>query len=278
MVMDVQPAVEPVHDDPRTAPSLVFELFAVEGDVEHELATYTAERAQSLLDAGVATGANVFRLREQEVPGSPLARGVEGRLPPGYPERLMLFREEPGPAKRLPDAVFAAAYQLASDDHAAAEEAARGHAAAGGPGRRTISLGVFTKIIDWGRPNPVGDSALQSSMIVVTHPTDIGYVDEFNDWYSSNHMIDAAKSPPYRAVTRYKLARLTEGIPLPYLAIYEIEAAYSERLLPDMLHQVGVRPWVQRERSPANTAGQPVLTIDFWGFYERSWAGGEPRA
>lgn len=278
MVTTVHPAVEAVHDDPRTAPSLVFELFAVERDVDRELEAYTADRAQALLDAGVATGANVFRLREQEVPGSPLAQGVEGRLPEGYPERLMLFREDPGPARDLPAAVFAAAYQLASDDHQLAEEVVRGNSSDGGPGRRTISLGVFGKIIDWGRPNPVGDTALQSSMIVVTHPTDIGYVDEYDRWYSTNHMIDAAKLPPYRGVTRYKLARLTEGIPFPYLAIYEIEAPYSQRLLPDMLQQVRDQPWVQRERSPANTAGQPVLTIDFWGFYERSWSAGTVRA
>ena len=102
MVTETHPAVAPVHNDPRTAPTLVFELFAVEGDVERALDEYASERAQSLLDAGVATGANVFRLREQPVPGSPLARDVSSRLPEGYAERLMLFREPPGPAKPLP--------------------------------------------------------------------------------------------------------------------------------------------------------------------------------
>ena len=227
----------------------------------------------------MATGANVFRLREQPVPGSPLAQDVRSSLPEGYAERLMIFREAPAAAKPRPAAVFAAAYQLASDDLAAAAAAASaevGDGAAGG--RRTISLGLYSKIIDWGAPNPVGDSALQSAMMVVTHPTDIGYFDEYDEWYSTNHMIDAAKSAPFRSVTRYRLERVAAGIPLPFLAIYEIEAPYSEQLLPEMLNQVSVRPWVQRRRSPANTVGHPVLTIDFWGFFERAWQGGAPRA
>lgn len=278
MVMELQPVVKPAHDDPKTAPSLIFEVLAVGGDVDGELQAYVAGRAQPLLDAGVASGANVFRLREQEVPATTMAQGVISQLSPEYPQGLMSMGLEAGPAKPLPAAVFAAAYQLAADDLGIAEEAVRGHGAEGGAGRRTIGLGVYSKMIDWGRPSPVGDEDLRAAMIVVTHPTDIAYVDQFDDWYSNNHMIDVAKSPPYRSASRYKLARLMEGVPLPYVCIYEIEAPYSQRLHPDMMHQVGVQPWVQREPQPTTPAGQPVLTIDFWGYYERAWSRSAPRA
>ena len=56
MVTETHPAVAPVHDDPRTAPSLVFELFAVEGDVERALAEYAGERAPVAAGRGRGDG------------------------------------------------------------------------------------------------------------------------------------------------------------------------------------------------------------------------------
>lgn len=290
MVHETQTRHEVPHNDPRTAPTILFELFAAEHDPEATLDAYRAERARPLLDSGVAWAVNVFRLREQQIPATPLAAGVSSGLAPEVAAGLMQLGSEAGPALPTPQAVFAAAYQLADDDPTSALEAARasddGGADDAGTGRRTISLGAFTKMEDWGRPSPAndpdsdtdGDSAFQSAMIVVTHPTDIGYVDQFNAWYSENHMIDVAKSPPYRSASRYRLARLIEGIPLPYVCIYEIEAPYSPQLHQDMMNQVGVLPWEQREPQPTTPAGQDVLTIDFWGYYERAWSEGTPIA
>lgn len=274
------------HNDPKTAPTILFELFAAEDDPQATLDAYRAERARPLLEGGVAWAVNVFRLREQQVPATPLADGVSSGLAAEVAAGLMLLGAGAGPALPTPQAVFAAAYQLPADGPARDNIAAALEAASatddGGTGRRTISLGAFTKLEDWGRPAPAeepdGNSAFQSAMIVVTHPTDIGYVDQFNAWYSENHMIDVAKSPPYRSATRYRLARLSEGIPLPYICIYEIEAPYSPQIHQDMMNQVSVLPWEQREPQPTTPGGQGVLTIDFWGYYERAWAEGTPRS
>lgn len=259
------------HYDQRTASSLVFELFAVEGDPVAGANAYRAERLQPLLARGATTGVNLFRLREQQVPAAPLAEGLHSQLTPALAERLGIQLLEPGPAKPLPSAVFGASFQLPSDDLHALEPALA--ATKLGSGRRTLSLAAYAKVADFGRPNPVGDPPFQSAMIVFTHPTDLGYAERFEDWYSNNHMIDAAKSPPYRSATRYRVTKIVEGIPLPYLCIYEIEAPYSPQIHQGMMHQIGVLPWAQRQSHPATPAGQPVLTIDCWGYYERAWAG-----
>ena len=137
-----------------------------------------------------------------------------------------------------------------------------------GSGRSAISTGAYSKISDYGHPSPTGDDAFQSAMIVFTHPTDAGYVGSFDDWYTDNHMIDVAKSPPYRSASRYILERRVA------LAIYEIEAPYSEQLHQDMMQQVGVDPWPLREPMPVTDGGQGVLTIDFWGYFQRAWQSG----
>ena len=256
------------HYDDKTVASLLFDFFAVDGDAS--LDGYLEDRARPLLDGGAATAANIFELREQEVPATPLARGTNQGLTEAYEDRLwhQLDRGAVGtavPDRPRPAAVYGAAYQLAGDDFdplAAMPEAA---------GRSVISTGAYRKMIDFGRPDPTSDDAFQAAMIVFTHPTDLGYTGSFDDWYTTNHMIDVAKSPPFRSATRYILERRLEGTPLPYLCIYEVEAPYSERMHRDMMQQVGVDPWPQREAQPVTDGGQGVLMIDFWGYFQRAW-------
>ena len=241
-----------------------------DGDAAARIDAYRAERAQPLLDSGVASGANIFELREQQVPAARIAQNVGLGLSDLYQAALwhQVDRDAAGsgtPDRALPAAVYGAAYQLANDDLGALDAAPEGE------GRSVISSGAYTKISDYGHPSPTGDDAFQAAMIVFTHPTDLGYVDSFNDWYTDNHMIDVAKSPPYRSASRYILERRIAGTPLPYLGIYEIEAPYSEQLHIDMMQQVGVDPWPLREPMPTTAEGQGVLMIDFWGYFQRAW-------
>ena len=57
------------HYDDKTVASLLFDFFAVDGDAS--LDGYLEDRARPLLDGGAATAANIFELREQEVPATP---------------------------------------------------------------------------------------------------------------------------------------------------------------------------------------------------------------
>ncbi len=280
MVLGTEARPEAAHYDGKTASSLLFDFFAIEHDPGAALDAYRAERAQPLLDAGIATGANIFRLREQQVPAARIAQDLNLGLGEEWQAGLwhQLDRDNAGtgtPDRPLPAAVYGAAYQLASDDLGAAIAALKAHGEpAQGSGRSSISTGAYTKTADYGHPSPTGDDAFQSAMIVFTHPIDIGYVDSFNDWYTNNHMIDVAKSPPYRSCSRYVLERVAAGTPLPYLGIYEIEAPYSEQVHLDMMQQVGVDPWPLREPMPTTAEGQGVLMIDFWGYFARVWQGG----
>ena len=275
MVLDAEARPQSAHYGSATAGALLFELVAAV-DAGAGLDAYLAGRARPLLGGGAARAANVFALREQQVPASRLAQG----LPLGIPEELqrslwhMLDRGPAGtaaPDRPRPAAVYGAAYQLACGGDPGAL------AALGGPppleGLDVISSGAYSKTADYGRPDPAGGDAFRSAMIVFTHPTDLGYVRAFDDWYAHNHMIDVAKSPPYRSATRYVLERRLAGTPLPYLCIYEIEAPYGDRTHSGMMQQVGVDPWPQRLPMPVTDGGQGVLAIDFWGYFERAWRG-----
>lgn len=276
MVLGTEPRPQSAHYGSVTAGALLFDLVAASGDAGARLDAYLAERARPLLGGGAASSANVFALREQQVPASRLAQGVPLGIPEALQQSLwhLLDRGATGtavPDRPRPAAVYGAAYQLAGGGDPG------GIAALGGPPALerldVISSGAYSKLADYGRPDPASDDAFRSAMIVFTHPTDLGYVRAFDDWYTHNHMIDVAKSPPYRSATRYILERRLAGTPLPYLCIYEIEAPYGERTHPGMMQQVGVDPWPQRLPMPVTDGGQGVLAIDFWGYFDRAWRG-----
>ena len=76
------------HYDDKTVASLLFDFFAVDGDAS--LDGYLEDRARPLLDGGAAMAANIFELREQEVPATPVARGINQGLTEAYEDRLWL--------------------------------------------------------------------------------------------------------------------------------------------------------------------------------------------
>jgi hypothetical protein len=95
-------------------------------------------------------------------------------------------------------------------------------------------------------------------LVVMSNATSEEREEEFNDWYTNQHLHDVVKVPGYKAAIRYEAsaAQLAEGKPpWKYLAIYEVEtddvakaaaglssaAADSDKMpLSDTLDQAGV--------------------------------------
>ena len=62
-------------------------------------------------------------------------------------------------------------------------------------------------------------------LVVLSNPVE-GKDDEYNDWYTNQHLGDVTRIDGYVSASRYKLseAQLSGGqLPYGYLAIYEVE-------------------------------------------------------
>jgi len=61
-------------------------------------------------------------------------------------------------------------------------------------------------------------------LVVVSNPTP-GQEDEYNRWYSEQHLPDVLRVPGFVAAQRFKLTMdSANSLPGPYLAIYEMES------------------------------------------------------
>jgi hypothetical protein len=85
----------------------------------------------------------------------------------------------------------------------------------------------------------VGRPASQppSILMVYTDPASEELDDEFNRWYTTEHLADVVSVPGFVAATRYRLTDLNVGrqfnpwiVPRRYLAIYELDAEGPEAL------------------------------------------------
>jgi hypothetical protein len=224
----------------KTANVLLLDMIRIKGDSESGLHAYLEAQTQELFDKGVASSGNIYHMRQQNVPESTLGDGI-----------------------------FFAAYQLIDKDPLVARLLHH-------PGEQDrwqrLGLASYSKIADYGRPDPGGDSP-ESIMIVISRPTDVGYDTLYNEWYTENHMIDVAKSPHFRSATRYRPEVQASGVPLAYLCIYEIESAYSPELHEGLTHWLSETPDDFRQEMPKTPAGEGVLTLDIWGYCERVWSG-----
>ena len=220
-------------DQAGAGPHLLVELFTADGDAA--LARYREQRAAPLLAAGGAAGASVFVLRQQQEPSTPLPAPFHAGI---YP----LESGAPAPAPPAPI-----------------------------DGVRIVGSATYGRIGVYGEPAPPGQ-ARESAMLVFSHPTDLGHDAEYNAWYTDNHMIDVARSPHYRASTRYAPRHQLAGAPLTYLCLYEVEAPYSTELHEGLMHWLTETPDDFRQPQPRTPAGEEVLTLDLWGYFERLWS------
>lgn len=67
-------------------------------------------------------------------------------------------------------------------------------------------------------------------LVVLTHPVE-GREDEYNDWYSNDHLTDVLAAAGFQAAQRYKFvpSGLSRKPHAPYLAIYEVDADKREQ-------------------------------------------------
>lgn len=67
-------------------------------------------------------------------------------------------------------------------------------------------------------------------LVVLTEPVE-GREDEYNDWYTGNHLADVLAAAGFKAAQRYKFvpSKLSRNPAAPYLAIYEVDAADREQ-------------------------------------------------
>lgn len=226
-------AVAQIHADGSETLDLLVELFTADGDAA--LARYRAQRAEPLLAGGGAAGASLFELRQQQEPATALDRPLYAGL---YP----LERRAPAPA---PPAAI--------------------------DGIALLGSAAYARIGAYGEPAPAG-AARPSAMLVLSHPTDIGFDAEYNAWYTDNHMIDVARSPHFRAATRYAPRRQLAGAPLGYLCVYEIDAPYAPELHRGLMHWLTETPDDFRQPMPETPSGEGVLTLDLWGYFARIWS------
>ncbi len=224
---------DPAADRAAAGPHLLVELFTADG--EAALARYREQRTAPLLAAGGATGASVFELRQQQEPAVPLRT----------PFYAGLYPLEGGTSATDPPAPI--------------------------EGVTVVGSATYSRIGVYGEPAPPGQ-ARESTMLVFSHPTDLGHDAEYNAWYTDNHMIDVARSPHFRASTRYAPQRQLAGAPLSYLCVYEVEAPYSPELHEGLMHWLTETPDDFRQPQPRTPAGEEVLTLDLWGYFERLWS------
>lgn len=90
-------------------------------------------------------------------------------------------------------------------------------------------LRFFNNVVQWLRPRAaLNDNAPMArfSFVVYSNP-EAGREQEYNDWYSNQHMKDLLAIPGVIAARRFKISatQIREAVqPYRYLAIYDIEA------------------------------------------------------
>jgi hypothetical protein len=77
-------------------------------------------------------------------------------------------------------------------------------------------------------------------LIVLTNPKE-GREDEYNDWYTDDHLDDVLALEGIRAARRYKFTpgQISKEAPYRYLAIYEAEEGSAERAEAALLAAAG---------------------------------------
>ncbi len=66
-----------------------------------------------------------------------------------------------------------------------------------------------------------------------------GKEEEFNRWYTEQHLDDVLKVPGFVAAQRFRLAQEDAAAPARYLAIYEVETDDPQKTLADLNARAG---------------------------------------
>ena len=213
---------------------LLFDLVrTTRGRPERAAEHYLRGRSDVLHEAGVAKTSQLYQLRQQNVPATPL----EG-------------------------AVLAGVHVIEDTAHPLFSFTAL-------PDIELLGSATYRAMAHCGQRLDPTASDPPTTMMVLTHPTDLGHDASFNAWYSDEHMPDVALTPGFRGATRYRPVAQRGGAPLGYLCIYEVDAPFH-RDIDARLNEWQVETEVpDRVPMPRTPAGEPVLTIDLWGYFSR---------
>jgi hypothetical protein len=212
---------------------LLFDLIRTrQGDTEKTVERYLRGRSDVLHEAGVAKASHLYQLRHQNVPATPLGETV-----------LCGVHVIDDPSLSLPFPEI--------------------------PSLDLIGSATYISMARCGTRLEPTASGPPTTMIVLTHPTDLGYDESFNTWYSDEHMPDVALTPGFRAATRYRPVTQPGGTPLGYLCIYEVDVPFTASIDANLDRWQSHTEVPDRVPMPKTLAGDPVLSLDLWGYFSR---------
>jgi hypothetical protein len=83
-------------------------------------------------------------------------------------------------------------------------------------------------------------------LVVLSNPVR-GREDDYNEWYSHQHIQDVLRVPGFLSAQRFTIAQDDANARWRYLAIYEFEAALAADVLPELFSRAGTAQMVLSE-------------------------------
>jgi len=81
-------------------------------------------------------------------------------------------------------------------------------------------------------------SMAKYNYVVLSNPV-AGHEDEYNEWYTKQHLGDVLKVPGFVAAQRFKAQDPENKLPHKYMAIYEIDTNDVEKTLGELAGRAG---------------------------------------
>ena len=112
-----------------------------------------------------------------------------------------------------------------------------------------------------------------SMMVVLTHPEDPARDDEYNFWYSGNHLSDVLLIPGFESASRFKQAISVQGTAPQYAALYQVDSkdvvATQEVLMKHFATENEFREPMPLATNNSLPASEGLISVDSWGYYEK---------
>lgn len=93
-------------------------------------------------------------------------------------------------------------------------------------------------------------------LLVLTTPVP-GRDEEFNDWYTNQHVPDVLKIPGFVGAKRYKITH-DSNLPGKYVAIYEIEADDPQTVIAELRKRSNTPAMIMSDAFDSSTASMSL--------------------
>lgn len=101
-------------------------------------------------------------------------------------------------------------------------------------------------------------------LIVVTNPV-AGREDEYNNWYTNQHLPDVLKVPGFVAAKRYKITDVS-ALPGKYVALYEMETDDPQAVLAELAKRANTPEMMMSDAFDMSSASMSICAqIDVVG-------------